>query len=315
MVNLRLRNKIIASFKKQIIQKQIISGEQKQIVSGDEQISDINLKVDSKSITSLKLDKKYKSDIPLLEYRIKKIGKLVWEVGFFNDCCHFDKNIFENSSLNMYYKNCPNIVELIKSTNFSKYNQPDIEEKWRGIVIPLQVSRDKSILDTGGRIMYWKFIKSACKKYKNNLFLKFHPKFTINDKKRAIKIAETYGSKYGYSNLSVIKNCTAVLTYCSTFCVDAMVMGVPVYQYAKGYFYHTDAVQFTNGKLPDSFNKMTVNNGYHMVNFLASKYCTPIASFSHSEKIKLLSILIESNELFPLPIEYSYYWKLKSFSN
>ena len=79
---------------------------------------------------------------------------------------------------------------------------------------------------------------------------------------------------------------------------------MPVAQYARGYFYRSDAVTYTKGMLPDNVpsNQAAADQ---MLDFLFWRYCI----FKKADVNVIAQIFkdyAESDELFPLREELSY---------
>lgn len=187
----------------------------------------------------------------------------ILESGFLWDGMHWDTvGLYQYSSLNTpealqrvnHFRPQVSAKELIKSLDVppSKFRQPDEQIEWDGIVLALQNPTDRSIMMGAHERDYFAFVHAACKKYGKRLFLKLHP-WNRNEKADVFRdIANEYGCGVGHVDHSVLDKAEFCLLYNSTFAFDCFVRGVPVVQYAPGYFWQTGAVFYTERQLPDT---------------------------------------------------------------
>jgi len=237
------------------------------------------------------------------------------ETGFFRTAAHLDQNgLYADSTFNQpgamdevlafsAPESARDIV-LDGSAPPSKYRQHDVEVVWDGIVLPTQIPFDRSIRSCGGEGAYWSFLRSACKKYGERLFLKGHPMLLGYIERETMDIAKEHGCVYFKTNHSVLKDCEFVITFNSTFCVDCFLHGVPVVQTAPGYFHKTGAVTYTDGELPDSAPDTTAI-GRKLVDFLIWRYCFAYNQPA-SQWLEMLRYFSRSAERFPMPRRFCY---------
>ena len=252
----------------------------------------------------------------------------VYETGFFQHGRHIDKNIFSKSSLNMdgidkiiykYYYPADATELYNKNLLTQKYFQkPDTIENWDGFVLIAQRPIDYSILDAGTPKDYFDFFESQCKYFGKRLFIKKHPREISRGKihQTTSGMSETYDrfirrmcKKYkcqsGHVNTSIIDNAEGIISYNSTFCVDAALRGKHVMQYAPGYFYKSGLVQYTDRKLCSVSVNIDEDYKKTFLNFLLWKYC-----FHEAQPVNwtrnIFYTYADSSETFPLPMEYSY---------
>ena len=239
----------------------------------------------------------------------------VMETGFFWNAAHLDTiGLYHLSSLNTVagqkaiqsFHADRHAIDIIKNSDLptSKYSQTQNDVHWTGIVLAAQNPHDRSIISYGTATDYWRFVEGACKYYGKHLFIKLHPWNAGKIEKRFQEIAKSYGCVAAKSNHSCISHCRFVLVYNSTFAVDCMVRGVPVAQFAPGYFWQTGAVTYTNYTYPDSVND-TIDRGLRLADFLIYRYC-----FNHmmptSRWVDFLHLLSQSKSIFPITPEFAY---------
>lgn len=230
------------------------------------------------------------------------------ETGFFWDAAHLDTHgLYKFSSFNTlegwaevesFYP--PKWLDLHKS----KYNQTKRFFSWDGVVLASQNPNDRSVLSVGSPEDYYSFFEGACKHYNRRLFIKAHPWNSGEKWSRLKNIADRYGAQMEKCDHSVLENCSFVLTYNSSFCVDCFVRDIPVAQFAPGYFYQTPAVTYTNFTYPDTVGN-TEDAGLKLAQFLAWRYCF-LMSMETEKWIRMLRAFSTSTSLFPLPEEFSY---------
>lgn len=245
--------------------------------------------------------------------RVDKAKNGVCESGFFFDSYHIDTIGFGlHSSLTT--PQCIKMVEefhapksaasiVLDSTIPSKFRQPNIQQRWNDVVLAAQLPRDRSICQGHSVYDYWRFVKGACKFYGKHLFVKCHP-YAKKHYARFARYANKYGCKIGYCDHSVIKHCKFVLTWNSTFAVDCFLRGVPVAQFAPGYFYQQPAVTYTEGQYPDSVAD-TVDAAYKLADFLIWRYCYN-GRLPFDDIWRIILAFSKSEQMFPLPEELSF---------
>jgi hypothetical protein len=237
------------------------------------------------------------------------------ETGFWCTGMHLDMaGLYAKSSFNtpegmaevLRYKAPKAAADIVLSGQIppSKYKQHEEDVSWDGIVLPLQVPHDRSVIYVGNQDHFWTFVEGAAMKYRKSLFIKVHPMTSGNDLVRATNIATRYGSTVGKTNHSVLDRCKFVLTYNSTFAIDAMVRGVRVAQFAPGYFYKTGAVTYTAGEYPDEVPD-TRDVAYRLCDFLIWRYCF-VFDQPPEMWVSLLTTFAGSLQRFPLPEALSY---------
>lgn len=240
---------------------------------------------------------------------------IVVETGFFWDGTHLDPNgLYDKSSLNTVngiqavndYVAPVSAYDVIKFSGIpnSKYRQTRQDIIWDGVVLASQNPKDRSVTSVGTAEDYWRFFESACKFYGKRLFIKLHPHNTGNIKERMRDIATSHGCSIAKCNHKCLLKCEFVLIYNSTFAVDCFVRGVPVVQYAPGYFHKTGAVTFTNGTFV-KVNSNTISRAYKLVDFLIWRYCFNLQQ-PIDRWIEMLRAVSRSNDQFPLPAEFGY---------
>lgn len=243
---------------------------------------------------------------------------IIIESGFFWQAAHIDiAGLYQQSSLctpqalqeiEKFNAPVPAIDILKKLPQSSKYPQgqdPRISEdfEWQGIVLASQNPYDRSIRAVGSSGDYFEFFENACKFYGKDLFVKLHPWNSGEVGEKLCKIAKDNGVQAAKINHRIIKNCKFVLVYNSTFSVDCMIRGIPVAQYAPGYFYQNSAVEFTNGEYPSDI-KTDIDFGYKTCDFLMWRYC-----FDHSmpgERWIEMFRSLPRREMFPIPEDFCY---------
>lgn len=254
--------------------------------------------------------------------------KMAFETGFFNAARHLDRRLFAESSLNK--KNIRKFVYELKYpldvTNLyeneivmPKYLPKEkISVDWKGFVLISQSPRDYSILSVNSKQSYFEFVENCCKYFGKSLFIKKHPRY-VNRKEvlgTTEGMEETYDEflsrmckKYGceaeHVQPSIINNAEGIISYNSTFCVDAALKGKTVMQYAPGYFYKTGFVHYTEQKICSKTIEIDSEYRKTFLNFLFWKYCFCI----DSEPEWLYNIFVKfgtSKKEFPLPMKYSY---------
>jgi len=237
------------------------------------------------------------------------------ETGFWRTALHIDTHgLYANSSFNqpenmrevLRFSAPRSAADIVLSGDFpaSKYRQPNEKRSWDGVILPLQVPRDRSVKVIGDQNDFWTFVRKACEKYGRNLLLKVHPYNQTYDIGNARAIANEYDVTIGNFDIDDWSRCEFVLTYCSTYCVDAFLHGVPVVQTAPGYFYKTGAVTYTAGELPDGYED-TTETAYRLADFLIWRYCfvyeQPAAAW-----IQMLNHFAASTATFPMTDEWCY---------
>lgn len=246
------------------------------------------------------------------------------ESGFFWEAFHIDtKGLYQNSSLctpqaiNEIEDFCADvpakeILERVytKNGHESKYSQgqdPEWEStdiEWNGVVLACQNPTDRSIRSVANPEDYYKFVYDACKFYGSDLFIKLHPWNNGDVRARIEKYAKEFGCKVGKINHRVIENCQFCLVFNSTFTIDCLIRDIPVVQYAPGYFYQMPCVYYSRGTFPNIVYTDKIF-GQRLCDFLMWRYCFDYTMPS-DKWIDMLTKVLESNEMFPLPKEYSY---------
>lgn len=251
----------------------------------------------------------------------------LYETGFFSHARHLDKNIFSKSSLNMdgidkmiykYYYPADAVELYNRNIIAQKYFQLPRKINWDGFVLIAQRPIDLSILDAGTPKDYFYFLESQCKYFGKKLFIKKHPREIGRKKVHETTggMAETYNGflnrmcrKYkcqsAHVDTSVIDNAEGIISYNSTFCVDAALRGKHVMQYAPGYFYKSGLVQYTDRKICSVSIDIDEDYKRTFLNFLLWKYC--FYNWCGAEWTRnIIFNYAKSDEIFPLPMEYSY---------
>jgi hypothetical protein len=245
----------------------------------------------------------------------------VIETGFPFAGVHIDRHgIYDQCSLTrpeareevMAYHAPRPAMEILLHSNIpsSKYRQRPDPVRWEGVVLPLQIIYDRAIKHTPVKDQdpigaYLGFVDRACEKYGKHLFLKLHPQASEGENKRWESIARSNGCGCGLTDLSVLERCEFVLAYNSTFAFDCWLRGVPVAQYAPGYFYQTGGVTYTEGKLPDAVDMTTVEVGRKLADFVVWRYCFNRA-MPIDRWVQVWRHFAQTDDLFPLPEELSY---------
>jgi hypothetical protein len=238
------------------------------------------------------------------------------ESGFFHWAQHIDTlGLWIYSSLSAPYGvnqiktyeapiRCQDVLKRLNGDP-AKYPQKGSAKPWKGVVLPAQIPNDRAIRivkDIG--FDYWKFIARCCVKYRDRLFIKLHPAMRADVTERHVKLAREHGVPCGHANMNCIKNCEFVVLFNSTFAVDAWLHGIPVIQYAPGYFSGTHAVTYTIGKMvdgPEDCGDMPQK----MVDFLVWRYCWH-QNVPQWWKEEIAKVFESPTELFPLPERLSY---------
>ena len=244
---------------------------------------------------------------------------IVIETGFFWQAAHIDTiGLYQHSSLctPQALKEIENfdapvpakkIIESQKQkSKFRQGEDPGMEKDihWAKIVLALQNPYDRSVRAIASPEDYFRFVDDACKFYGNNLFIKLHPWNSGDIGDRLRKIAYDNEVQAGKISHRIIEDCEFVLVFNSTFAVDCMIRGVPVAQYAPGYFWQNPAVQYTEYTFPTEI-KTDIDFGQKTCDFLVWRYC-----FDHSmpaEKwTQMFEQIAKSKKMFPLPEEFCY---------
>jgi hypothetical protein len=232
----------------------------------------------------------------------------VLETGFFWEAAHIDTmGLYANSSLNTA-EAIREVEEFIPPSGLghlpSKYRQTDNKVEWSGVVLACQNPTDRSIQSCGSPEDFYEFVKGACEYFGKELFLKLHP---WNSTKEVVDRLHGYavnnGCEIAKTDHSVINNCEFVLVYNSTFAMDCFVRGVPVVQYAPGYWHKTPAVTYADGNFMGGMD--TVEWGRMLADFVVWRYCFDY-TMPASDWVEMIKEYRDSTKLFPLPIEYSY---------
>ena len=259
----------------------------------------------------------------------------VLETGFWWNAVHIEPlNLYENSILTteeglQFIDSFNPRYDFIKLFNRStkpksKYKQSQEQIEWSGVVFAAQNPYDRSVKGTSGGRNYenndgvknwFEFFEKSCRYYGKELLVKLHPlhKDGRYGQKEIEKIAIKYGCTVAHTDHTCLEKCDHVVLCCSTFAIDCMMRGIKVKQGTPGYFYKTKAVTYCDME-PSIKCKDTVEEGYKLCNFLASKYC-----FNSKQPIEWYKEILReystSKELFPLPEEYSYSAYLEKFVN
>ena len=252
-----------------------------------------------------------------------RVRRQAWyETGFFSHAAHLDRvGLWSRSSFHSQAAmdqvraySAPARAQAVlagAAVEPSKYTQPSTERPWHGVVLGTQVSRDHSVTTipgADGHDAYWRFARGACAYYRKNLFIKLHPKLQGTDRINFTALAGEYGCTWGDVGMKVLDKCRFLLVYTSGLAVDAWLRGVPVAQFAPGYFSDTGAVTFTMGEYPDELDRAdTAEMAQKMCDFLIWKYCyyqdmPPEAFVAMLEAFACAP----EGEAFPLPEELSY---------
>lgn len=252
-------------------------------------------------------------------------GKAItMESGFFWEAFHIDtQGLYQHSSLctpqairEIEKFNAPvkakNILEKTyeKTGHVSKYSQGQDKEwqneypDWHGVVLACQNPTDRSIRSVASPEQYYQFIEGACSFYGKDLFIKLHPWNNGEVRERIENTAKKYGSKCAKIDHKIIDKCRFVLVFNSTFSVDCFIREVPVAQFAPGYFWQFPSVKYTKWSYPKEI-KTDMLFGQKLCDFLMWRYCFDY-TMPVEKWIKMLSACLNSNELFPIPEEFSY---------
>jgi hypothetical protein len=248
-------------------------------------------------------------------------NNLVIETGFFHTACHLDLcGLWKLCSLNTNaaqkiisefkpIRRTQDVIALHPKVWPNKYTQTERKRKWDGIVLAAQIPSDRAVTHCSPSAKsdeYWQFVRNACKYYGKDLFVKIHPRCVGQSANDHASIAHSHGCGVGDVDLGVIRNCQYVITYNSTFAVDAWLLGKRVVQFAPGYFFRTGAVTFTHreiGKGPED----TREREQQLLDFLFYRYCY----YEHMELPEFVDMLeafacADDGDLFPLPEILSY---------
>jgi hypothetical protein len=242
------------------------------------------------------------------------------ETGFFSGAMHFDRRgLWERSSFRddaamdevRAYQPPPEAKEVMDAICGlgSKYRQPTNSFDWDGIVLAAQKDNDKSVnfvYDAQWRHKFWPFVEAACKRYGKDLLIKMHPKLDGTQILPFMNVAKRHKCQCEAVNLSVFDKCRFALVFNSTVAVDCWLRGIPVVQYAPGYFSHTGAVTFTNGTFVDEPGD-TKDMARKMLDFLAWRYCFR-QDMDNREFVAMLVEMAKAPKdvTFPMPERYSY---------
>jgi len=242
------------------------------------------------------------------------------ETGFFRDAVWLDKmGMYAKQSLNS--SSLPAIIDnfsppddiiaiVVDSDVSSKYEQGGVApiEPWNGYVFASQVPHDMQI-QLYGEEYYWRRMEKCCEILKDKLFIKIHPK--IKDTEviaRMRDIAGKYGSTVGWCDMSDTSGWKEVLCFNSGFVVDCWMRGIPTHTFSNGSLYALNERYLFRGLDPFSAPRAR-----KVVNFLMWKYCLPIGLTAEQWE-EVFNIYHASDELFPLPVEYSWgYWFKKRY--
>lgn len=201
-------------------------------------------------------------------------------------------------------------IIYMQTGQVSKYQQGEDKEirneiiEWDGIVLASQNPTDRSIRSVDSPEGYYRFIEKACEYFRGSLFIKLHPWNSGEARERIEAIASRYGVICAKVNHRIIEKCEFVLVFNSTFAVDCMMRNIPVVQYAPGYFYQNPAIQYTARKFPTSVD-CDLKFGKKTCDFLMWKYCFDY-SMSGEGWLEMMKRCLDSDEMFPLPREFSY---------
>ena len=194
-----------------------------------------------------------------------------------------------------------------------KQNSPDrfgVDcSEFDGIVLPLQMPDDRSVKSVGTGWDFWAFVANAAKKYGKHLLLKQHPLAGSDQYDFAQRICNEHGCRQALTDHSCLKKCKFVLTYNSTFAVDAMLRGVRVAQFTPGYFYRTGAVTWTGGEFPDDVPD-TTERAQKLCDWLIWRYCFNFEQ-PGEQWVRMLKAYAGGIRIAPLPLEFSYAMNLQ----
>jgi hypothetical protein len=241
----------------------------------------------------------------------------VCECGFWKNAWHMDtKGLWDKSQLNnaneaieKYIPPKNGILDKIRGNRkYEPKTWPYIDhyEKWDGVVLVTQKSRDASVSVVGGKENYYTFLRKACEYYGDTLLLKAHPRHSDDDRQETRAIVKGTGAKYG--TLRDLDGCEFALLYNSTISGELFVKNIPIVQYARGYFNGLKAIHFTDGKVEPPPIRDTKEIAEKTAEFLLWKYC--IRPFIGKEDVlNFTDMLLEfanSKDAFPLKEQYSY---------
>jgi hypothetical protein len=265
--------------------------------------------------------KRLKSDLVAV-YRMPSVPVNAYrsETGFFSGAMHFDRRgLWERSSFHddaamdeVRAYQPPSEADAVLAAmraNGSKYKQPKHDYEWHGVVLAAQKENDKSVrfvYDVKWRDKFWPFVEAACKRYGKDLLIKMHPKLDGTQILPFMNVAKRHKCQCEAVNLSVFDKCRFALVFNSTVAVDCWLRGIPVVQYAPGYFSHTGAVTFTNGTFVDEPGD-TKDMARKMLDFLAWRYCFR-QDMDNREFVAMLVEMAKAPKdvTFPMPERYSY---------
>lgn len=244
---------------------------------------------------------------------VKKTKHAVIETGFFKDSLHIDRvGLYANASFNFqsfqtYIENYEAPISWKNLPLKQKFKQPEKQEKWHGIVLPLQHHNDRSVLSVGSSKDYHNFVENACKYYGSKILLKKHP-VTLGNKEemaRVEEIALRYNCIIDHVDTSIINHAEFVLVYNSTFVIDALMRNKHVVHFAPGYFWQSKVCQYSHYTFPNKLIQNNVDYINKFLDFLPWKYCIHYGQ-SIEKYSKIIKKLANENEIYPLPEEYSY---------
>jgi len=239
----------------------------------------------------------------------------VMETGFFRDAGHIDSvGLYQFCSLNL-----PEAQEAIRSFNApipaakilrdnniypSKYHQVRDGTVWDGVVLAGQRAEDRSIWIGHSKTDYYDFVQGACEYYGKHLFIKMHPCSSPETMKFMEHLASDYGCKAAKSGHNLLQKCKFVITFNSTFVVDCLLHGVPVAQFAPGYFWNVKPVLYTHYQYPDDVPR-DPDLGQKVCDFLIWRYCF-LLSMKGSKWVDMIRHFARSRQLFPMTDEFCY---------
>ena len=239
------------------------------------------------------------------------------ECGFWKNAWHMDtKGLWDKSQLSNANKAIEKYIPptngvLDKIRGNRKYEPKtwsyiDAYEKWDGVVLVTQKSRDASVSVVGGKENYYTFLRKACEYYGDRLLLKAHPRHSDDDRQETRAIVKGTGAKYG--TLQDLDGCEFALLYNSTISGELFIKNIPIVQTAKGYFHGLEAIHFTDGKVKPPQIRDTKEIAEKTAEFLLWKYC--IRPFMGKEDVlnftDMLLAFANSDDEFPLLEQYSY---------
>jgi hypothetical protein len=196
----------------------------------------------------------------------------------------------------------------------SRYPEEGSGLLWRGVVLAAQgpgasvhhVSPSRSAKE------YWHFVEAAVRAHQSRLLIKMHPKAGGSIRERHEALAASCGSEVGFYPSSIVDHCEYVLTFNSTFAVEALGRGVPVAQYAPGALSDTGAVTYTHWRLPRQPPQLK-KAARALLGFLLFRYCFPVPPWDVVRQV--IALYRERTSLFPISEELSYgHWLLQQQS-